>query len=337
MNYINKTKTKDISGVLHPYVILEDDNGSPISATNPLAVNAVVSVDSMSLEAEMKVDSGHDLYEATTVTRTGDLAVSFDLVTGLTLAKVQSVENKTKGWVYSTKGATVTTTAITLVAGNQKTGYPVIAVADEIEVIYRGDSRFSAVAGTVTANAGTDLNTSALALETGGNLDTLAGAVSGTEMQVDIVGALPAGTNAIGKLSANSGVDIGDVDVTSLPAVTGAVTANPTKLPISDDADFVKKYYTNAGAVTDGIIWSPAAGKRWHITDIILNVSAASVVTIEDDLAAGDSPVMKFELGANGGMVSNFKTPLFSGEDEADLLITSTAGNVYCTVVGYEV
>lgn len=29
--------------------------------------------------------------------------------------------------------------------------------------------------------------------------------------------ALPAGTNAIGKLAANSGVDIGDVDVTSLP------------------------------------------------------------------------------------------------------------------------
>ena len=32
--------------------------------------------------------------------------------------------------------------------------------------------------------------------------------------------ALPAGTNAIGKLAANSGVDIGDVDVTTLPAIT---------------------------------------------------------------------------------------------------------------------
>lgn len=47
---------------------------------------------------------------------------------------------------------------------------------------------------------------------------TLAGAVAGTEVQVDVVAALPAGTNAIGKLAANSGVDIGDVDVTSLPA-----------------------------------------------------------------------------------------------------------------------
>ena len=36
--------------------------------------------------------------------------------------------------------------------------------------------------------------------------------------QVDIVGSLPAGTNAIGKLAANSGVDIGDVDILSIAA-----------------------------------------------------------------------------------------------------------------------
>jgi hypothetical protein len=97
--------------------------------------------------------------------------------------------------------------------------------------------------GEVTANAGTNLNTSTLALEAGGNLaaavsaltaiagylDTevaaivtavqlLDNVVSGSEAQVDIVAALPAGTNAIGKLAANSGVDIGDVDVTSISA-----------------------------------------------------------------------------------------------------------------------
>lgn len=80
-----------------------------------------------------------------------------------------------------------------------------------------------------------DISSSALpsgaataALQTAGNnllttidADTsiLAGAVSGTEMQVDVVASLPAGTNAIGKLAANSGVDIGDVDVTSLPSI----------------------------------------------------------------------------------------------------------------------
>lgn len=48
----------------------------------------------------------------------------------------------------------------------------------------------------------------------------------GTDGTVAINTALPAGSNAIGKLAANSGVDIGDVDVTSLPAITGTVTAN---------------------------------------------------------------------------------------------------------------
>lgn len=41
------------------------------------------------------------------------------------------------------------------------------------------------VSGTVTANAGTNLNTSALALETGGNLATLAGAITSAVMQAN--------------------------------------------------------------------------------------------------------------------------------------------------------
>ena len=70
------------------------------------------------------------------------------------------------------------------------------------------------------------------------HLATIAGAVS-TQMQVDVVAisaqsdgtyigdikfgeSLPAGSAAIGKLAANSGVDIGDVDVTSVVPGTGA-------------------------------------------------------------------------------------------------------------------
>lgn len=99
----------------------------------------------------------------------------------------------------------------------------------------------------------------------------------------------------------------------------------------------VKKYYTNAGAVTDGIVWSPASGKRWYVTDIFINVSAAATVTLEDDLSGGDSTVWKAELAANSGWSHTFQTPLFSGEDAADLLITTSAANVYVTVTGYEI
>ena len=56
-------------------------------------------------------------------------------------------------------------------------------------------------------------------------------AISGSEMQVDVVASLPAGSAAIGKLAANSGVDIGDVDVTSIVPCTGA-----TNLGKAEDA-----------------------------------------------------------------------------------------------------
>jgi hypothetical protein len=60
---------------------------------------------------------------------------------------------------------------------------------------------------------------------------------------------------------------------------------------------------------------------------------------LEDDKAAGDDPVWKAELAANSGVVLSFteQYPMASGEDAADLLITTSAGNVYVTCVGYEV
>jgi hypothetical protein len=224
---------------------------------------------------------------------------------------------------------------------------------------------------------------------TGSNLHTVvdSGTITTVSAVTAISNALPAGTNAIGKLAANSGVDIGDVDVTSVIPGTAATNLGkaedaghttgdtgvynlgvrndtPNTALTNTDADYgsitvdrvggirtalyetdfavlgtnhVKKYYTNAGAVTDGIVWSPASGKRWYVTDLIIQTSAAATVTLEDDLAAGDSAVMKFELAANSGITHSFQTPLFSGEDAADLLVTTSAGNIYVTVTGYEI
>ena len=141
-----------------------------------------------------------------------------------------------------------------------------------------------------------------------------------------------------------------DNRVTTILGVDSATYTTPTTIAVdptthrvltqnsvSGESTKTKKYYTNAGAVTDGIIWSPASGKRWYVTSIVLNVSAACVVTLEDDLVAGDSPVLKLDIAANSGIAHHFGSfPLFSGEDAADLLITTTAGNVYVTVTGYE-
>jgi len=97
------------------------------------------------------------------------------------------------------------------------------------------------VDGTVTANAGTNLNTSALALESGGNLEAIAGkdfatqtTLAGIKTQTDKL-EFDASNFLKVVLQANDGVDIGNVDVASIPNVTLASQGNPftSDLPVT--------------------------------------------------------------------------------------------------------
>lgn len=281
-----------------------------------------------------------------------------------------------------TVDGTVSVTGVSTLA-EQQTQTTALQLIDDI--VYTDDTSTHAT-GT---SKGALFMAAAVPTDTAVNANDI-GAVAMTtdrKLHVAVMDALPAGTNGIGKLTANNGVDIGDVDVASVIPGTGATnlgkaedgghtsgdvgvqmlgvrTDTPNAARADTDLDYtpiatyrtgairtalceedfaalgsnhVKKYFTNAGAVTDGIVWSPAAGKRWYVTDIFINVSAAATITLEDDLIAGDSAVWKAELAANSGWSHSFKTPLFSGEDAADLLITTSAGNVYVTVTGYEI
>jgi hypothetical protein len=92
------------------------------------------------------------------------------------------------------------------------------------------------VDGTVTANLGTTDNAVLDAIAA--SLALLDNSIaSGSELQVDVVGALPAGSAAIGKLAANSGVDIGDVDVTSIVPGTGATNLGKAEDAAHSDGD----------------------------------------------------------------------------------------------------
>lgn len=71
---------------------------------------------------------------------------------------------------------------------------------------------------TITNVVHIDDNASTVSIDDGAGSITVDGSVS-------IGAAIPAGSNAIGKLAANSGVDIGDVDVTSIVMPTGASAA----------------------------------------------------------------------------------------------------------------
>jgi|GEM_PF-1319682 len=126
------------------------------------------------------------------------------------------------------------------------------------------------------------------------DLDTIAGAVDGNEMQVDVVASLPAGTNAIGKLAANDGVDIGDVDVTSLPA-TPAGTNLIGRVSASDETSTI---YNATTALTpkfaviddatsgDNSIVAAVSGKKIRVLNLVC-------------IAAGEVDI-RFESGAGG-------------------------------------
>ena len=83
-----------------------------------------------------------------------------------------------------------------------------------LDNILTKNTEIDAVLDTIDADTG--------AIKTA--VEIIDNAISGSEMQVDIVASLPAGTAAIGKLAANTGVDIGDVDVTSV--VPGVAATN---------------------------------------------------------------------------------------------------------------
>ena len=136
----------------------------------------------------------------------------------------------------------------------------------------------------------------------------LAGAVSGTEVQVDVVAALPAGANAIGKLAANSGVDIGDVDVTSIAAGTnaignvGVVPRTSGGLSIATDIDLDEtelEVKASAGQLFGWYIYNDGAAEVYVK---LYNDTAANVIV------GTTVPVMTFGLPA--GSAANVVNPM---------------------------
>lgn len=130
-------------------------------------------------------------------------------------------------------------------------------------------------------------------------------------IQAAVEGATPAGSNAIGKLAANSGVDIGDVDVTSQPArdnATDTITASlDTNVIMNDTTALTPKYEVIDDAVSgDNTIVAAVAGKKIRVLAINLLVSAAVTVRFEDG-AGGSALTGQYQFGAQGdGIVLPF-------------------------------
>lgn len=145
-----------------------------------------------------------------------------------------------------------------------------------------------------------DDNGASLTVDNAG-LTALEGAITGTEVQVDVVGALPAGTNAIGKLAANSGVDIGDVDVTSISAganligdvgISGARTSGGTTIFRSIDIDETEE---EIKATAGQVYWIHAMNLATGVRYLKFYNATAANVTV-----GTTTPVLTFPLPTQG-------------------------------------
>ena len=169
----------------------------------------------------------------------------------------------------------------------------------------------------------------------------LAGTVAGAELQVDVVASLPAGTNAIGKLSANSGVDIGDVDVTSVVPGVGATNLGKAEDAAHSSGDVgvaamtVRQDTAAALSGTDADyqpLISDANG-RLHVLDANSAAIAASLSVVDDwDNGASDGVSISGDVAHDSADAGE---PVKVGYKAVDLGATPTAVSANDRTNGY--
>ena len=234
---------------------------------------------------------------ANTDANTNKLLVTPDLPSGASTAAKQDTGNTS---LASIDGK------ITAV----NTGAVVIASSAAIPVTDNAGSLTVDYATTGSGNA-----TGALRVELANNGTGVLATVGAVTA---ITNALPAGSNAIGKLAANSGVDIGDVDVTTVGTITPgtaasslgkaedaahstgdvgvmalAVRSNTAASTSGTDGDY-QPLITN----TSGHLWVDASGQTLTVASHA--VTNAGTFAVQATLAAGAAAIAKAEDVASG-------------------------------------
>jgi hypothetical protein len=284
-----------------------DAYGVPISIINPLPVS-LTGVGASSLKPLF-------------VTGTSVVGGAVTIADGSDITEGLIADAAVQGDLAGTVSAKLRGISKTLSAGLSITG-PLT------DTQLRASAVSVSLATGVTANAGTNLNTSALALETGGNLATLAGAVTGGKVKVtpDSV-ALPANqsVNQAQVAGTTTSVNSGNKDAgtqrvvlaTDQPAVPVSGTFYQTTQPVSPTAATSGgatpyKFIAAAGANQDSTVVKNAAGQVFSIVAMCL-VATARFVKLYDKASAptsGDTPVHTLMIPANSTTGAGFSIPL---------------------------
>lgn len=146
---------------------------------------------------------------------------------------------------------------------------------------------------------------------------------------------LKASTAAIGKLAANSGVDIGDVDIASIAAGTNNIGSF---LPYTQPENFISG---TTAAITDttrtSLIAAQGDGIKTYLTQITVTNAHATVgtfVKIEDNTT---TKYQAYAAPAGGGFSITFPIPLVGTANTAwNVSCVTTGGSVVANASGYK-
>ncbi len=163
----------------------------------------------------------------------------------------------------------------------------------------------------VTASAGTNLNTSALALESGGNLATIAGAVSASKVNVVIASGTVTTVSTVTAVTTVS-------TVTAVTAITNALPAGTNLLGKVSNAQQVANLYNGTTAVTPQ--YAPITASSSGATTVVAAVSGKTIY------------VLRWSLSANGNVNVNWQSHTTTGTATGLHYLTqyASAGGAYC-------
>lgn len=211
------TVASDSTGVLSV-----DDNGGALTVDwNGTAPPIGAGLEATALRVTVATDSTGVLTVDGTVT--ANLSATDNAVLDNIQTAVELIDNAVNGTNLSTDWAG---TAPPIGAGLEATALRVTLATDSTGVVSVDDNGGSlTVDGTVTANLSATDN--AVLDDIAAQNTTVAGAVSGSEMQVDVVAALPTGTNTIGAVNIAAAQTLATVTtVTTVTTLTGSGIAH---------------------------------------------------------------------------------------------------------------
>lgn len=191
------------------------------------------------------------------------------------------------------------------------------------------------VSGTVTANAGTNMSTAALALETGGNLATLAATVSSTKVNANVtqatagnLNATVVGTGTFVVQAAQSGTwNVGTVTTVTTVTTVAAVTAITNALPAGTNLLGQISASHETATIYNG---TTALTPKFAV----ITASSSGATTVVAAVGGKRIRVLKWSLSSNGAVNVKWQSHVTPTDITGLHYLTqfASAGGAYCPV-----